>query len=435
MTTVHQAAGETKPGLAIGGGVLAGLVTLALIGGAIALSNRSTDDTVAAADPADGFGRPVAGKDLNPGDCIDYDLRAASPAQFTTRDCNAPHLAEVTAKIDHPDAGGTYPGSDAVLDWSLGQCAERADSYLGTPLLQTTLADDTLLPSFDSWSSGDDQATCVVRQADASSLTEPTAGRGTDYPRGDQVVVSRLAEGDCFVPSDNVSSYELNSNSQVNLVPCDSEHNGVFFGRGSLDSPIGAIFPGEDEVGTATSDKCGALFEAHFGVGSDGFNYRYWRPNQQSWNLDDRTVLCAILDSNPLTEEFNPASHQRFFDLAAGDCFNLGPEETSESLRLDDQVRVLPCQESHVGQMIGSGNLAQDQTEPFPPDDGVLQLAGTECERLFVDFIGVSPYQSDLGNFPFWYPNEPGWGDGDRRYACAFLEDTPRSESLEGAER
>ncbi len=162
-------------------------------------------------------------------------------------------------------------------------------------------------------------------------------------------------------------------------------------------------------------------------------NYRYWRPNQQSWDLDDRAILCAVLDTNPLQQRFDPGDYDRFFDLATGQCFNLGPEETSESLRLDDQVRLTDCNLAHLGQMIGSGDLDLDLTEPFPEGEGVLNLAGTECERLFVEFVGESPYESDYGNFPFWYPNQPGWEEGDRRYACAFLDNEPRLQSLENA--
>lgn len=432
MISVNAAQRQSRPGLAIGAGVLAAVVTLAAVTGLLWLAGGSGDDVASGQGASGRVGDVVTAAELQPEDCMNF-TTAGAVARFTIIDCAAPHIAQVTARIAHPDAGGVYPGADAMTEWVGTRCGEQVEAFIGGPILETTLASGRILPDFNTWSAGDDSATCYVRLFDSTSLVGSLAGRGGDFPRTDDVVVSRLIEGDCFVPTQGTNSYDLNSNSPVVVVPCDGEHNGVFFGRDRLDEPISSLFPGEDVVGDATSRRCGELFSDHFGVPSAGFNYRYWRPNQQSWDLDDRTILCAVLDADPLTERFDPSEYEPFYELAIGRCFNLGPEETSDSLRLDDQVRVIGCTEPHVGQMIGSGELDVEPTDPFPADDGVQQLAGSECERLFVDFVGASPFESELGKFPFWYPNEPGWEDGDRRYACAFLESEPRTESLENA--
>ncbi len=431
MTSVRSVANGSRPGLAIGGGIAAGVATLAIITGIIWLAGRSSGDT----GPGEGSGRigaVVAGVGLQPGDCVNFGGSGRLVSQFTLIDCDTPHLAQITAKIEHPDAGGQYPGADTMTDWMGEQCTGLTEDFIDAPLLETTLADGWVLPDFDDWSAGDYAASCYVTSADSTPLTRSVERIGRQYPRGDEVIVSRLLVGDCFVPADDTDSYDLNSNSTVLIVSCDEQHNGIFFGRADLDSPAGTLFPGEAALGDATSRRCGQLFEQNFGVAADGFNYRYWRPNQQSWDLDDRSILCAVLDAVPMEERFDPRLYRRFFDLPTGACFNLGPEEDALSLRLDDQVRTVSCDEPHIGQMIGSGELEQDLAEPFPPDNGVEQLAGAECEQLFAEFVGISPYESELGNFPFWYPNEPGWEEGDRRFACAFVEDTPRAESLQG---
>lgn len=433
MTSVHTANSGGRPGLAIGGGVLAGIITVAAVTGLVWFNGRANGETEAGRQGGSRIGTLVAGAELQPGDCINFTSGSAA-TRFSIAGCDAPHIAQIVAKIEHPDAGGAYPGADAMAGWIGAQCDTLTATFIASPILETTLAEASLLPDFNDWSAGDHSASCYVKRFDSTSLTSSVEGRGAGNPRGDQIVVSRLLEGDCFAPPEGTNSYDLNSNSMVSLASCDEPHNGVFFGRALLDFPIGSLFPGEDEVGNVTSRRCGELFNQHFGAEAEGFNYRYWRPNQQSWDLDDRTILCAVLDADPLTERFDPSNYRPFFDTGIGDCFNLGPEETSDSLRLDDQVRLVDCGQSHVGQMIGSGQLEPDLAEPFPADDGVLQLAGTECERLFVDFVGASPFESDLGNFPFWYPNEPGWEDGDRRYACAFLESSPRTGSLQNAE-
>lgn len=436
MTSVHTARSEAGAGLAIGGGVLAGILTLAVVTGLLWLAGGG-DDGLEAGGGAGGTGRVgslVAAADLSVGDCMNFTSPNGGSARFVIADCEAAHVAQISAKVQHPDASGPYPGADDLKGWVAGRCRDVSETFINASMLETTLAVGSLVPDFEEWSAGNYDATCYVRQFDSSSLTSSVAGRGADFPRGEEVIVSRLIEGDCFVPAGGTNSYDLNSNSTVRLVSCDGEHNGVFFGRDRLDYPIGALFPGEDEVGDATSQRCGQLFTTHFGASSEGFNYRYWRPNQQSWDVDDRAILCAVLDSDPLTERLDPSTYDRFFDLETGQCFNLGPEETPDSLRLDDQVRVVPCDESHVGQMIGSGDLDLDLAEPFPADDGVQDLAGKECEQLFVDFVGTSPYESAFGNFPFWYPNQSGWEEGDRRYACAFLDSEPRTDTLEDAD-
>lgn len=434
MIPTHPANDNVNPSLAIGGGIAAGLATLLVVGGLVWLAGRSGNAGTEIATPATRIGTTVPNGELQTGDCFDFTAGSGAVRQFRIADCNTSHLAQVSGKISHPEAGGDYPGADSLKAWLGVRCDAMTSDYIDAEILETTLDADFLLPDVEDWSAGDSSATCYVKRLASESFTTSAEGAGSDFPRDDEVPVSRLIDGDCFTPTGGTRSYDLNSNSPVMIVSCDGAHNGVFFGRAMLDSPIGAGFPGEEEVGEATSQRCSTLFGEHFGKASDGFNYRYWRPNSQSWDLGDRQILCAVLDIEPLVERFDPTAYERFFDLAMGDCFNLGPEESDDSLRLDDQVRQVACTELHIGQMIGSGELGLDLEEPFPEGERILELAGAECERLFTDFVGVSPYESELGNFPFWYPNEPGWEEGDRRYACAFLEEEPLAESLGDAE-
>lgn len=436
MSSVRQAhyggplVGESRPGLAIGGGVLAGLVTLALIGALVNL----LDGDGSTSDPG---GRPAAGEVIRPaalmaGDCIEPGATLA--ASIILRDCGSPHPGQVTGRVPFPTPADEYPGTDGLSLFVGQQCDRQADDYLGVPVLATTLAAHHLVPSMEDWEAGDTSITCYVAPLNGSQLTGSIEDRGTDFPRGGQVPVSRLIVGDCFVPADGVDSYALNSNSAVDLVPCDEQHNGVFFGRGLLDSPVaGSPFPGDQEIGRLTSNRCAELFEDTYGVPAAGFNYRYWRPNQQSWNLGDRNILCAVLDAEPLSGRFEPARYEPFFDLSPATCFDLGPEETDKTLGLDDQVIAVDCSGSHAGQMIGAGLLEPGDDEPYPGEQEVKDLAGGRCEALFEDFVGISPFESELVNFPFWYPNQVGWEQGDRRYACAFLDELPRVGSLEDA--
>lgn len=434
MNPVNPAPGEFKPGLAISGGVLAGVLTLAVITGIFWLGNSSgagaDEDQDATRQPGD----IIAASDLLVGDCVNP-RTGSSSAQWQLLDCTTAHQAQVSELLEHPASGAAYPGEAAMADWLGDRCTTAAETFIESPILDTTLTARSSIPGAAAWEGGTTSTVCYVQQLDSTPLSQSLEAAGSAFPRLESVPVSRLKVGDCFVPDDGVSAYDLNSNSLAQLVSCNEDHNGVFFGRADLNFSEDDAFPGQDQVGAATSELCAELFAATYGVDAEGFNYRYWRPNETSWDRGDRGVLCAVLDAVPLSEEFNPSLHNRFFDLDIGECFNLGPEETSESLRLDDQVRVIQCGQAHIGQMIGSGNLDVDAAEPFQGEEEVLQLAAAECETLFTDFVGISPFESEFRlSSPIWYPNEQGWNEGDRRFACAYLGEEPRSDSLEGVQ-
>jgi hypothetical protein len=379
-------------------------------------------------------GSVIGGPDLAAGDCID--IAGGSAERFILADCAVAHDGEVVQRLIHPAAGTDYPGPVALTAWLGNQCSEQAADYLGAPLLQTTLEARSNVPTIDEWVAGDGGITCYVASADRAPLTASVAGRAEAVARGSQIPVSRLIVGDCFAPPPGVAAYELNSNSAVVLIPgCEGAYNGVFFGRDELPGELGTPFAGDENVGSETSARCAALFTETFTTDAAGFNYRYWRPNEASWNTGDRQILCAILDDDPLLEPFDPDAFAPFHTVAVGTCFTLGPEETDQTLRLDDQVRLVDCASPHVGQMIASGDLQLPDTAAYPGDETLRTEASAECAALFEDFVGISPADSAYGRLPFWYPNQPGWESGDRRFACAVLEAESRTGSLEDSGR
>lgn len=436
MSSVQTPPGEFKPGLAIGGGVLAGILTLAVISGIfwIGAAGGSSDDEETAIRQ---IGATVDTPMLETGDCVTPRAAVGATSRWQLLGCDGPHQAQISGLIQYPNGESEpYPGQPVLTDWLGDRCKQSTEAFIGVPILDTTLTSRATLPDQAGWDTGITAVVCSVQQVGGAPLDTSLEQAGSEFPRGDTVPVARLKVGDCFVPTASTSAYDLNSNSDVELVGCSQEHNGVFFGRATLDFAADADFPGQEQVGTATSEVCAGLFQTAYDKEADGFNYRYWRPNETSWDRGDRTVLCAVLDAEPLTEQFDPSLHRPFFELGVGDCFNLGPEETDESLRLDDQVRVIGCDQLHTGQMIGTGTLDVAATEQYQGEEEVLALAATECGRLFTDFVGISPFESEFRReSPIWYPNEQGWNEGDRRFACAYLPDEPNSESLADARR
>lgn len=411
------------PGPAAAAGAAAGLVTLGLVLVIVWILGGSGE-------PADrdvAIGDLVEPSDLDGGEC----LRFAEPdRQLVLAGCSTPHAAQVTARLPYTGSTNEYPGADELREWLGDQCITAANDFLGDHVLSTSLEPDSTLPNFGGWSSGDRSATCYVGSVDGSPLVGTAEGRAADFPRGSTVRVFRLQENDCFIPSGDVGAYDLNSNSEVELVSCEETYNGLFFGRERLDFPIGDAYPGDDAISEETRSLCGELFASSFGAPSEGFNYRYWRPNEQSWAGGDRNILCAVLDDESLEGVFSPSSFQVFFDIGAGSCFDLGPSEVFASLRLDDRVLPTPCSGLHQGQMVGGGLLAADDLGNTPSTNRIESEATTSCEAALEDLIGRTPEDSEIGNFRVWYPTTDGWVEGERRYACAFLDDVPVTGSI-----
>ncbi len=275
MTSVSSLNGPPRPVLAVGSGIVAGMATLAMIWGLLALTGDDTTEVATEAEPA-GAGSTVGIDGLAVGDCIDFEPVDGASADYRLIDCRDPHAAEVTGIVDHPEPDQAYPGAEALTEWLGDGCDTESADYLGAPVLATTLNSGSLLPDITSWTGGSRHAVCYLSRADGATLSVPLEGQADDFGRGDSVVVSRLMAGDCFQPETGTEAYDLNSNSPVLLVDCNGEHNGVFFGRTTLDYSLDAGFPGDEEIGQDTSDRCGELFTDHFDKSPDGFNYRYW---------------------------------------------------------------------------------------------------------------------------------------------------------------
>lgn len=456
----NQFQGGTPPGggqksgggqRALLAGVLGGLLALGILTGVgVWLTAGSGDeepppDTVALADDveesatestppstvAERIGTTVDGLGLLSGDCINYDQTATSVTSFDVVACGTPHVAEIAGQAEHPDAGAGFPGVDELHTWGLEQCQGSSAEFLGTDVLETSLVVNTLVPDFNEWGLGLTSVSCLIQAADGSRLIESVAGRGSSYPRSAAVVVAGLRPGDCFLPGPGLTAYELGIDDSVELTPCNVAHDGLFFGRGLVDGDAGDAFPGQDLVDDEGIAICNSEFTRYFGVTHEGFNYRFWSPDQALWDGGDRTIHCAVMDEAGLPTTLDFAAFRPMFSLPIGQCFVFGPEESTDVMRLDDQVEPVDCGQQHHGQLFGFGNLPAT-SDPFPGSDPLDEQIAQECIALFTDYVGVSPFDSVSGDFIYWFPNETGWASGDLRWACALLTDELRTGSIEG---
>lgn len=427
-------------------GVLGGLLALALVTGTAVILTRddgAPEDDPTRSEPGHGgpeatsvgidprIGSTVGGIGLLSGDCIDFDGIAGNIDAFDVVSCETPHVAEVTAQVEHPDAGRAFPGFDELARWSADRCRSSTEAFIGADVLETTLAAITLVPDFDDWAGGLFRVSCLVTAADGGRLTESVRGKGDAYPRSTQVVVGRLRPGDCFDPGPGLTAFQLGADDLALLADCGAPHDGLFFGRAVLAFGPAEPFPGIELIDERANELCDAEFARFFGVQPSGLNYRFWSPDEQSWNLDDRTVHCAVMDERGLSPNLDFTGFRPMFELPVGQCFLFGPEETAEALGLDDRVEPVDCSGEHHGELFGHGEL-EPTGEPFPGIDALDTEIAERCIDLFTDYVGITPFDSVSGDFVYWYPNETGWGDGDLRWACALLTDETSTGSIAG---
>jgi hypothetical protein len=297
-------------------------------------------------------------------------------------------------------------------------------------IYDTSLEQSALTPDFGGWSEGDHVVDCYVQRVDGNDLTRSAKDSGgATFARSNEVPVYRLKAGDCFSPVALGSAFDLGPKDTTSLTDCAASPNGIFFGRGVIPLGIGQSYPGKETVDDAAFDVCDQQFTTFFGVSPDGFSYQYWSPTEQTWQVEDREVLCAVLDDGGLPATLDYQSYRTVYELATGTCFLLPPVRTADELDLDDKVELVDCGTDFNGQLFGSGELPDG---PNPGDEQANTMALDICNQLFAGFVGLSFDESTL-DYIYWAPTETSWTNGNRRYACVFLSDDTRSGTFESA--
>ena len=429
----------------VAAGVVGGLAALGLLaGGVYALTSGGNDEatdttgppttssvaTDTTANPR--IGTSVSGKELQAGDCVNFDNTGAVITTFAVVDCTTPHLAEIAGQVEHPEAGAAFPGGDQVTLYARDRCTSISNTYLDGNVLDTTLSETTLVPDFNDWTGGLYRSSCIIWRYDQSNLTESVKEKATAYPRATaSVPVGRLKPGDCFEPITEANVVDIGRDSSVKVVDCTQTHRGVFFGRGLLPNPSADPYPGDEAVNTASVAKCDELFLGFFGVPAAGINYRYWHPDQTTWTTGDRQVDCVVLDPEALPGPLDFTGYKPMYNLAVGTCFVLPPEETRDTLGIDDKVPPVDCAGQYNGQVFYTGT--SPSTSGFPGDAALDSQTLDTCLASFKAFVGIDATNSAVGNFLYWFPSEAGWGAGDYRTACAVVVDEGRTGSTQNS--
>ena len=187
--------GEKGRGLAIGGIVAGGVITvlsviavvalvvLALFGAGVAATSADPFDPPAESDdggvtigPSEQASSPRTPSDastLPVGLCLDeVPSGIISPANVL--DCAQPHTYEVFGSFFLSD--GAFPGDDAIESSAYEGCDAVYPDYVGIPWEQSTLAYYYVSPSEETWAEGDREISCLLYDPDVDQTTGSLRG-------------------------------------------------------------------------------------------------------------------------------------------------------------------------------------------------------------------------------------------------------------------
>lgn len=179
--------GEKGRGLALGGIVAGGVLTLFLTTVVIGTLVFSAVTVAGSADPyapPEEGGVTVAPDEQAPfdpsalvvGSCLD-DLPGGFVAADNVVDCAQPHSYEAFGGFDVAD-GGAYPGDAAIETAALQGCEEAYGGYVGVSYQDSRLDYYFVGPTEQTWAVGDREIFCLLFDPNAEQTVGSLAGSG-----------------------------------------------------------------------------------------------------------------------------------------------------------------------------------------------------------------------------------------------------------------
>jgi len=151
---------------------------LVVVGGAAAASVGALFMGIVLPQLLDEAARTEAGttptNDFSIGTCFND-----SEAGYPHVACDAPHEAEVYAKLVYPDQS-VYPGQEGFESWAEPLCYGRFERYTGLRYEESSLDFGYLYPGSQGWAAGDHEVICYLFDPAGKDLTTPVdTGSGT----------------------------------------------------------------------------------------------------------------------------------------------------------------------------------------------------------------------------------------------------------------
>jgi hypothetical protein len=158
--------------------VSGGAQFLVVVGGAAAASVGALFMAIVFPQLLDEAARADAGttpaNDFSIGTCFND-----SEVDYPHVECDAPHEAEVYAKLIYPDQAA-YPGQEGFESWAEPLCYGRFERYTGIRYEESSLDFGYLYPGSQGWAAGDHEVICYLFDPSGDDLTSPVeTGSGT----------------------------------------------------------------------------------------------------------------------------------------------------------------------------------------------------------------------------------------------------------------
>ena len=112
---------------------------------------------------------------LEVGQCINQNIEGDSVSSIPVVDCAEAHTGEIYALPQVAD--GEFPGEQALGTQAEQECTGPAfQSYVGMPYQDSAIYANTLLPTSESWASGDREIVCYLQDQNGAELTGSLRG-------------------------------------------------------------------------------------------------------------------------------------------------------------------------------------------------------------------------------------------------------------------
>ena len=115
--------------------------------------------------------------DFAVGDCFD-DPTVFEVEEVEGLPCETAHDNEVFAIFDHEDPDQSWPGQDALDEYSYFACIDQFEAYVGADYVDSRLEVSFFSPLEDGWDSGDHEIVCFLFDIDFAKLTKSMRGSG-----------------------------------------------------------------------------------------------------------------------------------------------------------------------------------------------------------------------------------------------------------------
>ncbi len=251
-------------------------------------------------------GRSVAFDQFSVGDCVDAATLDGRLIPNVIRACDAAHSYEVIGLLEHPDAGGDFPGDDVLFEYGSASCREAFESRLGVDAGDTRLQVVSFQPNADDWSMARYNVICVVNRGDLEPLTMPL-GQNADqwiWTSGDSLNLLELQLERCFDVANGLVEVGLTI-QRVIYRDCDEPHDGEHFLNtflqdleGEADDP----YPGETLLLDEANRRCNRALREQYGTAFPLRSTAVVATEQEWTRFGAKLAACVVVTSEPFSE-------------------------------------------------------------------------------------------------------------------------------------